>query len=860
MPFAKPSKPKSVAGDPAELYRNLPSGPDAVPGLWAHQSEMLSAFVEHAEKPDVALELPTGTGKTLTGLLVAEWTRETRRSRVLYACPTKQLAMQVVEAARRETIDTALLVGKSSSWPDDAVAAYESADRIAVTTYSSIFNSNPHLADADLIVFDDAHAGEQYVGEAYGVTLKRWDAPGEYATVLNALAPALDGVFLERLRQAHPDPSIGGDTRLVVPLRQPGMVAALDAALGDFDAPLKYSYSMIRAGLASCLIYVSYSGILIRPFIPPTYRNHLFSGARQRVYLSATLGEGGELERAFGRLSIHRLPNPKTAPRYGRRFFVFPDFVDRANAEDLARDVVKMAGKALVLAPRKDLAAEDAKMLAQKGWPVLDVDDVANGMAPFAALPNGVCGLAARYDGLDLPGDSCRVVVLDGVPDQDNLQERFLQTRARAGAAIAARVRTRVIQGAGRCTRGPRDTAIVLVMGAELSRYLSRPEVVDALDPELQAEVAFGRENSQAFDEDDVLDNVRSFLNQDTDTTWVEEAEPFLGELRREAVKTDPAGTGALASSVEDEVRAWEAATAGAWAIAAQHAHEVARLVGVGGRDTGGYRAFWMYLEAVWSDHAAFEAGDAGGRASAARLVRQAEKVLSLGSWVREMAPFPAMDRSPLVPADAVAVAKVSSMLVAGVNQGKIRKKIGEIHAGLAERSASAYEPALTQLGHLAGARAFKPKGKGRCDSVWLWDNELWLALEAKSDHDVSGVVAHNEVRQSNDQMRLLASDEAVPQEPVGSATIIISPKSGIDTDGAKGAEAHVHFASPPLLSEIAFDVESAWEDLMTKAPGRTPDEVRDLVAATLTGRGVLPTLLRERLTQDPVNASAESS
>ncbi len=181
---------------------------------------------------------------------------------MIYACPTKQLAMQVVEAAEREAIDTALLVGKSSLWPTGAVTAYESAQQVAVTTYSSIFNSNPHLADADLIVFDDAHAGEQYVGEAYGVTLKRRESPDEYAAVLNAIAPALDGVFLERLRQPRADPSISADTRLVVPLRQRGMVGAIDAVLGSFDAPLKFSYSMIRAGLASCLVYVSYSGIL----------------------------------------------------------------------------------------------------------------------------------------------------------------------------------------------------------------------------------------------------------------------------------------------------------------------------------------------------------------------------------------------------------------------------------------------------------------------------------------------------------------------------------------------------------------------------------------------------------------------
>ena len=710
---------------PGELYRDLPRRPGAVPGLWAHQAVMLKTFTTQANKPDVALELPTGTGKTLTGLLIAEWTRRSRHARVIYACPTQQLARQVAAAAYREGIDTALLIGRHADWPVSAHVAYEAAEAIAVTTYSSIFNSNTHLADADLILFDDAHAGEQYVGEAYSLDLGRWKAPAEYAATLETIAPALDGVFLERLRSSQPDPGIGNDVRLVVPVRQAGMVSRLDATLGSFPAPHSYRYSMIRSGLESCLVYAAFSGILIRPYLPPTHQNRLFSGVRQRVYLSATLGEGGELERAFGRAGILRLeqPDESTAPRYGRRFFVFPEFVEDADAAALSRAVVKEAGKALVLAPRTETAMEDASALAQPRWPVWGVDQVADSMDAFARLEHGVCGLAARYDGLDLPGDACRLVALDGVPDQDNLQERFLQSRARAGAALVARVRTRVVQGAGRCTRGPGDTAVVLVLGSNLSRYLTRPEVVAALDSELQAELRFGRENSQAASDRDVLRNVRAFLHQDSDESWRTQAEPALTDYRREMPQRMPEGTTALSACVEEEILAWASASIGAWADASRHAHEVARLAGTGGSATVGYRALWIYLEAAWADQHAEQTDDAAGRAAAQALVRLAEQVMGLGSWVRQMAPFPAMERSALSAVDAHAVATVASTLGAGVNQGTIRRRIGEIHAGLEQRDPGKYEPALTELGKLLGATASKPPGTGRCDSTWCWGN-----------------------------------------------------------------------------------------------------------------------------------------
>ena len=52
---------------------------------------------KHLRSADVAIELPTGAGKTIPGLLIAEWRRIFSGHRVLYACPTQQLARQVAE-------------------------------------------------------------------------------------------------------------------------------------------------------------------------------------------------------------------------------------------------------------------------------------------------------------------------------------------------------------------------------------------------------------------------------------------------------------------------------------------------------------------------------------------------------------------------------------------------------------------------------------------------------------------------------------------------------------------------------------------------------------------------------------------
>ena len=58
---------------------------------------------------------------------------------------------------------------------DDGIAAADSrgSDAIAITTYSAIFNLNSYLDDAQTLVFDDAHAAEGYVAEAWALSVGR---------------------------------------------------------------------------------------------------------------------------------------------------------------------------------------------------------------------------------------------------------------------------------------------------------------------------------------------------------------------------------------------------------------------------------------------------------------------------------------------------------------------------------------------------------------------------------------------------------------------------------------------------------------------------------------------------------------
>lgn len=837
---------------PEELYLSdsLPRTTAAVDSLWLHQGDVIRAYAErHQDTPDLALELPTGTGKTLPGLLIAEWVRRKSDGPVIYATPTKQLARQVTGAAEREGISVANLTGMARNWVPADEASVESGEAIGITTYSSVFNSSPKLPKPRLLIFDDAHAGEQFVGNEYGVDIRRYNDEDAYFDVLEALKPFLTNLLIQRLKGA-PDPGAHHQVRLILPAADQTALTKLDTVLATLPKPHSYKFAMIRSGLSACCIYLSYGVIQIRPMIPPTFENHIFARAKQRIYLSATLGSGGELERAFGRQEIARMPLPtKTSPRSGRRLFVFPDLVKSGNAIGLTKEIIGLTDKALVLSQETIVNTEAiAKTLAGEGVPVMGRDDLEQqGLETFAKSPTGVLGLANRYDGLDLPGKACRIVVLDGKPDAVGLQEKFLSERAEANAALAERVRTRIVQGAGRCTRGPNDYAVVVVLGSDIMRYFSRPENLRALEPELQAEIEFGWQNSRGVESKEVTENVLMFLEHGTN--WREQGEPAVAEFRQDAVKIEPSGSEALGKAAGLEVEAWQLAFSGDWNGASKKLQEA--VPHVGPDSTRGYRGLLLYIAGVWLHCGAQNETQ---RSRARQLVREATLAANRSTWLKEMKELPGAEEMQLAQEDILAVNQVVARLRGRLKSKKFNVELTEMQEAITQDEATRYERGLATLGSLLGAEASKPKGQGRCDSAWVWGTAMWMTIEAKSGERGDGLLPLRDVRQANTQLDQLAADRGLDHPPAGSPAIIVSDKLSVDPQHAQAANPNVYLTSTEVVREIAGDAAVVWENLLTSAAGISSEKSqKQHVRAVFTENGCLPSQVIDRLAQSRI-------
>ena len=161
MPFVTRSRQREGPESPEALFRELRPRSAHVRDLLLRQGDALRAYTaEHVDDANVAIELPTGGGKTLVGLLIGEWRRRALRQRVAYLCPTVQLARQAAAKADEYGIETVTLVRRQADWDTGDFLRFQRGEVLAVAGYSQVFNSNPRLDSAQTLILDDAHAGE----------------------------------------------------------------------------------------------------------------------------------------------------------------------------------------------------------------------------------------------------------------------------------------------------------------------------------------------------------------------------------------------------------------------------------------------------------------------------------------------------------------------------------------------------------------------------------------------------------------------------------------------------------------------------------------------------------------------------
>jgi hypothetical protein len=727
----------------------LPRDPE-VPFLWGHQDRILERYENEVDTADLALELPTGTGKTLIGLLIAEWRRRSRQERVLYLCPTRQLVHQVGAQAARYGIEAKVCLRPEY----DGLDRWQGGDAVAISTYSALFNYRPRFTAPQTLILDDAHAAENYVADHWTVTVSRDEMAVAYSEIVELLGPHLDRLSVDLLAQDEPRQTDRAAVELVPlprwwPLEAP-LREILETAVQDTDQWYAWD-SQVRDGLSGCSLLVSWDEIVFRPLVPATGRQEQFTNCEQRLYMSATLGSGGDLERIFGVRRIERLPAPEEWEQHstGRRLFLLPSAsLEADEMEEVVTAAVKAAGRALVLVPTHAAGEERRASLELDGVLTLGSGDVEESLEPFTAKEEAALVLANRYDGIDLPGDECRLLVLDGLPVAVNLLERFLYQRLSVTSLLSERIRTRLTQGVGRATRGEGDWCAVLVASRGAYDFCARGEVRELLHPELQGEIRFGLDQSRDREAAEFRQLLDVLLEHGEE--W-QEADEQIRQMRDEARRGEDPATPALERAVAHEIDFTYSMWEGNYPNALESA--VAAADALEGDPVAPYRAWWLYQAgtAAWMAYTSFGMEEMMQRSR--ELFRRAAAAGRSVHWFAELAwgqlgeggEEPDVNTLNLQVAERIQT-RLRSIGFHGqgfaVKSEKLRDQLGGTDS-------SPWEEGVTQLGALLGFDASHPGGQNTPDSVWLASEQLAIVWEIKSEENADGDIGARTVQQT---------------------------------------------------------------------------------------------------------------
>ncbi len=720
--------------------------------------------MDHVDKSDVALELPTGSGKTLVALLIAEWRRRTKRERCVLLCPTKQLVHQAVEQAKEKYGINALdFSGSISQYAAAAKTSFKNCESIGVTTYSALFNTNPFFDDVHTLIFDDAHAAENYVSSFWSLEFQRNKDSTTFDEIWQIIAPYTTENDQLRYEQGT-EGSL--DTSFVNKIPTPyllecktALTAAIDNAARD-DRMQKYGYrwQMIRDHLHACHLYYTDNAILIRPLIAPTKSFKPFQNARQRIYMSATLGEGGDLERIFGRKKIERIPAPEGWDKQGigRRFFVFPMRMwDEVTSLSLAISWATKVNRALILTPSNPDANKVKKAIREipetQSYTLFDATQLEASKKSFTQASSVIAVLANRYDGIDLIGDECRYLIIYGLPESTNLQERFIISRLGASVLFHVRIRTRITQAVGRCTRSSSDYALVIIIGEKVHQYFHKPEKRETLHPELQAEVNFGIEQSKVDNPSELSDNIDIFIEHGLE--W-KKADNYILENRDELTQSAIPFSEPIGRSVVNEVAYHDALWAGDYETALSESKNV--LASLQGIDAlKGYRALWNYL-----------AGSAAYQANQVQIAQEhysaAFSCATAVPWLKQIEKF-LFNQKQEVSVEVFYGERIER--IEGVLEKfgkstsvKIENYFQAIRKGLLSSASKPFEEAQVKLGRLLGFESGNSERSGDPDPWWIFGRQ-GVVFEDYTGTGESPVVSKDKTLQAKAHPDTLAAE-----------------------------------------------------------------------------------------------------
>lgn len=498
------------ATDPKEIYATLDRTGAAGPTLRPSQQDVLDDwYVNHKDDKDVIIKLHTGEGKTLVGLLLLQSKINISQGSCLYVAPNKQLAKQVEKDAIKFGIKYEILPPNASMLPLD----FKSGKKLLITYVQKVFNGRTifgldHESEGiDTILLDDSHACIDSIRSSFTMRIQR----------MTKIYDKLLDLFRDDLRKQGAGDllQIENSDRSSALLQVPywAWLEKIDEVRNTLyayvneteDGGLYFTWPLLQNKLEICSAFVTSAGIEILPDCSMIQRFKSFTGAKQRVLMSATTQDDSFFIKGLG-ISKNAVLHPLIGKRNtwsGEKMILFPSLIDDSLNAQVIRQWACSITKynVAVLVP----SFAQAKYYESQGCTVVNnanMEEVLSGLNNKTI--NHPVVFANRYDGVDLADDRCRILIVDSLPYFDSLSDRYEESCREGSDQIYTKIAQKVEQGIGRSVRSEKDYSVIIIIGEELVHFIKGTKSQRFFSAQTRQQITIG---------DDVTESVKDEMS-----------------------------------------------------------------------------------------------------------------------------------------------------------------------------------------------------------------------------------------------------------------------------------------------------------------------------------------------------------
>lgn len=529
-------RPVDTLLDPRDIFDALPGKAAKYTYLRDVQGEVLRGWFERRTEKDVVLKMNTGAGKTVVGLLLLKSCLNEKLGPAAYFAPDNYLVGQAMAEAKALGVDVT---------DDPASGDFLRGRATLVTTISRLINGKSifgvgaqgPLIELGSLLIDDAHA-------CLATT------EGQFTMTLRPKHPAYQALFaLLRDDLHHQSPVAVLDLEAGKPSRDvlvpftawQGRIDRIRAVLHAHaeDDALKFAWPLLADDLPSAQATFGRNGLEIEMRSLPVDRIPSFVGAGRRIFMTATLPDDSLLVSDFdvSPSAVEQPVTPQRASDLGERMILAPQELNpelrdgdvKAIAVELARE-----HNVVVIVP----SLQRASFWTDAAAMTLDRSNLEAGVNALRAGHVGLVVLVNRYDGVDLPDEACRVLIIDGLPGAVSQLEAVDASVLQGSGAFVNRQMQRIEQGMGRGVRSSSDHCVVFLMGSSLIRQLYAKDAKRRFTAATRAQLELGDRLEgmlRGQPAGEIVGVVKRALSRDPE--WVSRAKAVLA-----GVKYDRAG------------------------------------------------------------------------------------------------------------------------------------------------------------------------------------------------------------------------------------------------------------------------------------------------------------------------------